>query len=64
MKHTFPVTRKEEEETETLLGAELATAPSPNKYEIIERLEYLISLNRSAAPFAKEPLLIHLHPGP
>ena len=42
------------------IGAELATAPSPNKYEMIERLEYLISLNRSAAPFAKEPLLLLL----
>jgi hypothetical protein len=34
-----------------------AVAPSPNEYEMIEKLGYLpvISLNRSAAPLAKEP---------
>ena len=41
-------------------GAELATAPSPNNYEMIEKLGYLISLSRSAAPLAKEPLLLLL----
>ena len=46
-----------EEEEEDAFGAELATAPSPNNYEMIEKLGYLISLSRSAAPLAKEPLL-------
>ena len=34
-------------------GAELPTAPSPNNYEMIEKLGYLISLLSTVAPLQK-----------
>ena len=36
-------------------GAERATAPSPNNYEMIEKLGYLISLLSTVAPLQKNP---------
>ena len=41
-------------------GAERATAPSPNNYEMIEKLGYLISLLSTVAPLQKESLLLLL----
>ena len=41
-------------------GAERATAPSPNNYEMIEKLGYLISLLSTVAPLQKEPLRLEM----